>query len=106
NNNPKSEFVSFNYNFIPQRAYHGWHNVGMYIDQDQNGLFTHQDIWLSYTYHLLIQRRMVLAVGVFAGIKQFKLTTNSLDKNDPAVSKSSSSVLGLPDIIPGIRLSG
>jgi type IX secretion system PorP/SprF family membrane protein len=106
NNNPKSEFVSFNYNFVPKRAYHGWHNVGAYIDQDQNGLFTHQDIWLSYTYHLLIQRRIVLAVGVFAGIKQFKLTANSLDRNDPAVLRSGYSVLALPDITPGARLSG
>ncbi len=35
-NNPKSQFVSFNYNFVPQHSYSHWHNVGIYIDQDQN----------------------------------------------------------------------
>jgi type IX secretion system PorP/SprF family membrane protein len=104
-NNPKSQFVSFNYNFTPQHSYHSWHNVGAYIDQDQNGNFTHSDIWLSYTYHLLVARKMLLSMGVFAGIKQFRLSTNSLDKNDPAVQKSASSVIALPDIMPGIRLS-
>src|SRR4051812_15897554 len=36
-NNPKSQFISFNYNFVPQHSYSHWHNVGMYIDQDQDG---------------------------------------------------------------------
>ena len=105
-NNPKSQFVSFNYNFVPHRSYHHWHNVGAYIDQDQTGNFVHNDIWLSYTHHLLINRKMILSAGIFAGIKQFRLTLNNLDKNDPAVQKSAGSVLAYPDIVPGIRLSG
>ncbi len=103
-NNPKSQFVSFNYNFMPRHSYHNWHNVGAYIDQDQNGIFTHTDIWLSYTYHLLLNRKMLLSAGVFAGIKQFRLSAG-LDKSDPAVQRSSSSVFAYPDIVPGVRLS-
>ncbi|MGZ4043158.1 MAG: PorP/SprF family type IX secretion system membrane protein, partial [Bacteroidia bacterium] len=103
NNNPKSQFISFNYNFVPQRSYSHWHNVGMYIDQDQNGLFVKNDVWLSYTFHLLLSKKAVLSVGIFAGIKQFKISTGLLDRNDPAVIKSSSSVLAYPDIVPGIR---
>jgi type IX secretion system PorP/SprF family membrane protein len=104
-NNPKSQFVSFNLNFVPQHAYHKWHNVGMYIGQDQNGLFTHNDVWLSYTFHLMIQKKLLLSAGVFAGIKQFRFSVNSLDRNDPAVQKSANSVLAYPDIVPGLRLS-
>lgn len=104
-NNPKSGFVSFNYNFVPQRSYSKWHNVGIYIDQDQNGNFVHNDVWLSYTFHLLLSRKWLLSTGVFAGIKQYRITKNNLDRNDPAVSGSANSLIALPDIMPGIRLS-
>lgn len=104
-NNPKSEFISFNYNFVPQRSYSKWHNVGMYIDQDQNGLFVKNDVWLSYTFHLLLTKKMVLSAGVFAGIKQFRISAGNLDRNDPAVARSSAAVIGYPDIVPGVRLT-
>lgn len=104
-NNPKSGFVSFNYNFVPQRSYSHWHNVGMYVDQDQNGNFVKNDAWLSYTFHLLLTRKIVLSAGLFAGIKQYKLTLNNLDRSDPAVQKSSGSVIAYPDLVPGVRLT-
>lgn len=104
-NNPKSQFISFNYNFVPQRSYSKWHNVGIYIDQDQNGLFIKNDVWLSYTFHLLLSKKIVLSAGLFAGIKQFKLSSGNLDKGDPAVIKSSRTVIAYPDIVPGVRLS-
>lgn len=104
-NNPKSQFVSFNYNFIPQHSYSKWHNVGIYIDQDQNGNFVKNDVWLSYTFHLLLTKKMILSAGLFAGIKQFKLSAGSLDRNDPAVAKSSAGVIAYPDIVPGVRIS-
>lgn len=104
-NNPKSEFISFNYNFVPQRSYSKWHNVGMYIDQDQDGLFVKSDIWFSYTFHLLATKRMILSAGIFAGIKQYKISTGNLDRNDPAVMRSAASVLAYPDIVPGVRIT-
>ncbi|MBK9282800.1 MAG: PorP/SprF family type IX secretion system membrane protein [Sphingobacteriaceae bacterium] len=104
-NNPKSTFVSFNYNFVPPRAYSKWHNVGMYIDQDQNGNFVHNDVWLSYTFHKVIASKTVLAAGVFAGIKQYRLALNNLDRNDPAVQNSAGSIIAYPDIVPGIRIT-
>jgi hypothetical protein len=48
---------------------------------------------------------MVMSAGLFAGIKYFKLTTSNLDKNDPAVAKSSSPIIGYPDLVPGLRIS-
>ncbi|MEO6301891.1 MAG: PorP/SprF family type IX secretion system membrane protein [Bacteroidia bacterium] len=104
-NNPKSGFVSFNYNFVPERSVSKWHNVGIYVDQDQTGNFVHNDIWLSYTFHLLIAKKTILSFGLFAGMKQFKLTKNNLDNNDPAVAGSNGSVFAYPDIVPGIRLT-
>jgi type IX secretion system PorP/SprF family membrane protein len=105
NNNPKSQFVSFNYNFIPQHGYNKWHNVGVYIDQDLNGVFVKNDLWLSYTIHLLATKKTIISAGVFAGIKYFKISASQLDRNDPAVSNSSSAVIGYPDLIPGVRLT-
>ena len=104
-NNPKSAFVSFNYNFIPKRSVTKWHNVGVYVDQDQAGNFVHNDVWLSYTFHLLLAKKTIMSVGLFAGIKQFKLTKNNLYLNDPAVSGSDASVIAYPDLVPGIRLT-
>ena len=104
-NNPKSAFVSFNYNFIPKRKITKWHNVGVYIDQDQAGNFIHSDIWLSYTFHLLIAKKTIMSFGLFAGVKQFKLTKNNLDRNDPAVSNSNGTIWAYPDLVPGIRLT-
>ncbi len=104
-NNPKSAFVSFNYNFVPKRGYTHWHNVGAYVDQDNAGNFVHSDIWLSYTFHLLVTKKTIMSFGLFAGVKQFKLTKNNLDRNDPAVANSSSSVWAYPDLVPGIRLT-
>jgi type IX secretion system PorP/SprF family membrane protein len=105
NNNPKSEFISFNYNLVPQRSYSKWHNVGIYIDQDQNGNFLKNDIWLSYTFHLMLTKKMIMSAGIFAGIKYFKLNISHLDKNDPAVAKSAAAVIAYPDIVPGVRIS-
>jgi type IX secretion system PorP/SprF family membrane protein len=104
-NNPKNAFFSFNYNLIPTRSYKKWHNIGIYLDQDQNGNFIHNDVWLSYTFHLLLNSRWMLSAGIFAGIKQYQLSRNNLDKADPAVQKSAGSVFAYPDVVPGIRLS-
>lgn len=104
-NNPKSAFVSFNYNFVPKRGYTKWHNVGIYVDQDQAGNFVHSDIWLSYSFHLLITKKTILSFGLFAGVKQFKLAKRNLDGNDPAVAASNGSIWAYPDLVPGIRLT-
>ncbi len=104
-NNPKSAFVSFNYNFVPKRGYTKWHNAGIYVDQDQAGNFVHNDIWLSYTFHLLMTKKTIISFGIFAGVKQFKLTKRNLDVNDPAVAGSSGSLWAYPDVVPGIRIT-
>ena len=54
---------------------------------------------------LLLSKKLLLSTGVFAGIKQYRITKSNLDRNDPAVSGSANSTIALPDISPGVRLS-
>jgi type IX secretion system PorP/SprF family membrane protein len=103
-NPPISNFGSVNYNFIPKRSYRKWHNVGAYVDQDQSGVFANNGVYLSYAFHLILSKKVTMSVGVFAGFRRFFVSTSSLDRNDPAIAKSSIKTLTVPDIIPGIRL--
>lgn len=102
--NPTTIFLNANYTFIPQRAYKNWHNVGVYFDSDQAASFIHNSVYLSYAFHMLLNKKTVMSVGVHAGMKQFLLSRNSLDRNDPAIAKSSGNVFAVPDIIPGMRI--
>ncbi|MCA6437353.1 MAG: PorP/SprF family type IX secretion system membrane protein [Bacteroidetes bacterium] len=104
-NNPRSAFVSANYNFVPQRSYKRWHNVGVYLAQDQNGVYRQTDYWLSYTIHLLASSRWLISAGVFAGVKNYRIEKSSFDLNDPAVNSSAGSVWAIPDVVPGLRLT-
>lgn len=105
NNNPKVAFLSANYTFIPKHAYKNWHSAGVYIDQDRNGVFVDNSIYLGYAFHQLITKKTVMAVGVFAGLKQFYLNSSLIDRNDPAIASSARSFLAYPDVVPGIRIS-
>jgi type IX secretion system PorP/SprF family membrane protein len=103
-NPPKTNFVGVNYTFIPKRSYRKWHNVGLYVDQDQGGVFSNNSLYASYTFHLLVSRKLVAAFGVFAGVRRFFVSVTSLNISDPAVAKSSVEILTYPDIVPGFRL--
>jgi type IX secretion system PorP/SprF family membrane protein len=103
-NAPRTNFIYFNYTFIPQRSYRKWHNAGIYIDQDQLGIFKSNSIYASYTFHMVLSSRLIASVGVFAGVKRFYVSLNSLDSDDPAVMKSSGNLYVYPDISPGFRL--
>jgi type IX secretion system PorP/SprF family membrane protein len=103
-NAPRDNFVYFNYTFIPKRSYRKWHNVGAFVDQTSAGVFVNNSFYISYTFHLILTKKVTAAVGFFAGAKRFQLSVNSLDINDPAVQKSSYQLWTYPDLIPGIRL--
>jgi type IX secretion system PorP/SprF family membrane protein len=105
NNNPKAIFLSGHYTFIPQRAYRNWHCVGVYFDQDRNGVFVDNSMYACYSFHQLITKRTVMSVGMFIGAKQFYVNSSLLDRNDPTVANSARSFFTLPDVIPGIRLN-
>jgi type IX secretion system PorP/SprF family membrane protein len=103
-NAPRDNFAFFNYTFIPKRSYRKWHNVGAFVDQTHAGVFVNNSFYLSYSFHLILTKKLTASVGFFAGVKRFQLSINSLDRNDPAVQKSSYQLWSYPDIIPGIRL--
>lgn len=105
NNNPKSVFLSGHYTFVPQRSYKNWHCVGVYVDQDRNGVFVDNAMYACYSFHQLITKKTVMSVGVFVGAKQFYLNTTLLDRNDPVVASSARSFFTVPDVIPGIRIN-
>jgi type IX secretion system PorP/SprF family membrane protein len=106
NNSPKATFVNLSYTIRPPRSYHFWQNVGVYVDNDQAGLFSNTGIYGNYTLHLLIRKKLVASFGIYAGIRKYTRSVAGLDVNDPAVQKNASSVLLYPDLIPGVRLSG
>jgi type IX secretion system PorP/SprF family membrane protein len=103
-NAPKTNFFGLNYTFIPKRSYRKWHNIGCYVDQDASGVFANNSFLVSYTFHLLVSKRLIAAFGVFAGVRRFFIDLNSLNASDPAVMKSAGNVWVYPDIIPGFRL--
>jgi type IX secretion system PorP/SprF family membrane protein len=103
-NEPVEIFLNANYTLIPPRAYKNWHNFSVYVQQDINGLFVNNGFYLGYTHHRFLLNKTVMAVGVFAGAKQFYLKRELLDKNDPVVSSSAPMLWAYPEIIPGIRI--
>lgn len=103
-NAPRDNFVYLNYTFIPKRSYRKWHNVGAFVDQTSAGVFVNNSFYLSYTFHLILTKKVTASVGFFAGAKRFQLALNSLDRNDPAVQRSAYNVWTYPDVIPGLRL--
>lgn len=104
NNSPRTNFLALNYTFVPKRAYRKWHSVGLYVDQDQSGVYLNNSFLASYTFHLVLSRKLIAAFGVYAGVRRFFVTVSSLNINDPAVAKSASNLFAYPDVIPGFRL--
>lgn len=106
NNSPKATFANFSYTIRPPRSYRFWQNVGVYVDNDQSGLFTNTGVYGNYTLHMLIRRRLVASFGIYAGARRYNRSLGGFDQNDPAIQKATTSVLLYPDLIPGFRLSG
>ncbi len=105
NNAPRTNFGYLNYTFIPKRSYRKWHNIGAYVDQESAGIFANNSFYVSYTFHLMLTKKLIASFGVFAGMRQFAMSRSSVDGNDPAVARSVSTPLFVgPDIVPGFRL--
>ncbi len=104
-NAPKQNFVNFSYTIRPPRSYHYWQNVGAYIETDQSGVMANNNVYASYAFHLLLNKNIIMSLGVQAGFRKFLISTSLLDANDPVVKKTNSYTYSYPDIIPGFRLS-
>ncbi len=104
-NAPKQTFVNVSYTIRPPRSYSYWQNVGAYIENDQSGIFTNTNYYVSYTIHLLLRKNLIASFGTFAGFRKFSISSGILDPNDPVLQKSNYQTYVYPDFIPGFRLS-
>jgi type IX secretion system PorP/SprF family membrane protein len=104
-NAPKQTFGNFSYTIRPPRSYTYWQNIGGMIERDQSGAMTNAGYYINYTIHLILRKNLVTSFGVYAGVRQFFLSTNMIDPNDPVLQRSNYKTLAYPDIIPGLRLS-
>lgn len=73
-------------------------------NKDNNGAFINNAFYFGYTFHQFIMNRTVMAVGVFAGAKQFYFKRQEYDRSDPAMNNSAPMLWAYPEIIPGIRI--
>jgi len=103
-NGPFSNFFSSNYTFKPERSYKRWHNAGVYISNDNAGIFQNYGIYGSYTIHIPLNNKYTASFGVFAGIRRFGIVSKTMDPADPVVKSTADAVWGYPDFIPGLRL--
>lgn len=102
---PASNFVSANYTIRKERSYKRWHNVGVYLSQEKNGIFETVGIYGSYAIHLPITNKYKMSFGVMAGVQRFSIAKNVLSEFDPIYSTTYlGSFYSYPDFIPGIRV--
>jgi len=102
-NSPRSSFVNFSYTIRPPRGYRYWQNAGIYYEDLAAGLMGSSGIYGSYTFHLLVQKKNILSMGMMAGARVYERSIGYFDVQDPAVGKSQNSLWVYPDLIPGIR---
>ncbi len=102
---PKENFANFSMTTRPPRSYHLWQNVGVYLENNETGVFTNSGVYFNYTLHLLVRKTWVASFGAYAGLRAYFVSNGSLDRNDPANQGNSARTLMYPDIMPGFRLS-
>ena len=82
------------------------HGVGIFMETDEQGVLGYTSLYLAYAYHLPMGQNSMMSMGLFGGIKQFKMDVGEItviNFNDPLIS-SSASVTVAPEIAPGIWL--
>jgi type IX secretion system PorP/SprF family membrane protein len=80
------------------------HGFGVNIEADDTGPIGYTHAYLGWAYHMQMSKDYMLSMGLFAGIKQFKLDLGEVtldNPDDPAVT-GKQSVIVAPEIAPGI----
>jgi type IX secretion system PorP/SprF family membrane protein len=103
-NPPRTSFINFSYTLRQPRSLSLWQNFSGYVDTDEGGLLGSTNLYLGYTVHMLLRRKLVFSAGLYAGIRNFRRSVGYLDPADPAVQRNTNLLL-YPDVTPGIRLS-
>jgi type IX secretion system PorP/SprF family membrane protein len=103
---PITQFASVTKNIGKKHSYKRyWHGVGIYLEQDEFGLFHNKVAYGTYAFHLKLTPKYTLSFGFSSGIKQVFIDNIVYDANDPALALKPASVLLYPDIIPGLYLN-
>lgn len=67
-----------------------YNGVGLMLARDQNGAFRNMNVWLVYSYHVLLSDagETMLSMGLAAGAKQTSVNEHDFNNynNDPAIS--------------------
>jgi len=82
------------------------HGIGAFVETDEQGVLGYSQFYIAYAYHLPVGPKKMLSLGVFGGLKQFKLDVGDVtvvNFNDPVLS-ASKSVGVFPEVVPGIWL--
>lgn len=80
------------------------HGVGAFIEADEAGNFGYTSFLLAYAYHIQMSRNFYLALGLFGGVRQVKLSVGEVTLGnyaDPVVGTQASALV-YPEITPGI----
>lgn len=84
------------------------HGFGVNIEADDTGPIGYTHFYLGWAYHMQMGKDYMLSMGLFAGIKQFKLDLGEVrvdNPNDPAIT-ADQSVIVWPEIAPGLWAYG
>lgn len=101
---PKQTFVNFSYTIREPRSISFWQNIGIYVEDEESGLFSQNNFYAGYTMHRLLRKKILFSWGIYAGFRRIGRSTGGFDSNDPAVSKTTDLLL-YPDLLPGVRVA-
>lgn len=102
---PKQNFANVSLTIRPPRSYRFWQNVGVYVDNEETGIFSSNGLYGNYTFHLLVRKKWVVSFGGYLGMRMFYVSRGSLDQNDPVNQSGNFRALMYPDVMPGFRVT-
>ena len=92
-------------NYTASEPHHG---IGLFVVNDETGLYNRFSANLSYAYHLSLSPKTNLAAGFAGGIIKVgydRSKANPANPNDPAIGNSNNSIYKIrPDLAAGIWL--
>lgn len=104
---PKTAFGSF-HTTISQNRFNpnNKHGLGALVASDRFGPFRRVKFKLAYAYHFQLTRKVLMSVGIFAGLEQISFRSGDvtlINYNDNAIGRAASAFI-IPEISPGLFL--
>lgn len=106
---PRTAFANFN-TMLNRKRGKGFlrtrHGIGANVESDQMGPFGITRLYVAYAYHVPLNRKYKLSMGLYAGIQQYKIDVSQItleDYRDQAIT-GKSNVIVYPDVWPSMFL--